>query len=255
MNLEAVDRVVRIVRELDRYHGLFAPGRRLPEASRRITIRELEAPVEGTMAFGAALACRAELAPQGPEKIEFALDAPLDRRVALRAPRDAIAPLRLRAIRGRCLPGLAGRNRIESLRLRRPKGFTASDATAIPSAPAALDRHPPGLTRGSLATTVESLPRSASCLGARIAGNWRRKALKRFNPRPDLRWAPKPPAARMRRESRPPAPQDLHTPDARPNDRPENSSQGLENAESAPGNDGPAHASASGRAPSSARLS
>ena len=59
-NLEAVGHVVRIVRELDRYHGLFA-GRRLPEAAPRTPVRALEAPVEGTMAFGAALTCRRQL--------------------------------------------------------------------------------------------------------------------------------------------------------------------------------------------------
>ncbi len=69
VNLKAVDRVVRIVRALDRYHGFSAARRRLPEAS------SLETPVQGTSAFGAALfrrPDRPEFAPQGPEKIEFA---------------------------------------------------------------------------------------------------------------------------------------------------------------------------------------
>src|SRR5208283_3209364 len=65
-NLKAVDRVVRIVRELDRYHVTFAPaGRRLPGASDR------EAPAEGTAAYGAALICWAQFAPGDSGDIEF----------------------------------------------------------------------------------------------------------------------------------------------------------------------------------------
>src|SRR5208337_1379313 len=59
MNLKAVDRVVKIVRELDRYHGLFSAERRLPEASPQITVRGLE----GTVAFGAAFTYRDKFAP------------------------------------------------------------------------------------------------------------------------------------------------------------------------------------------------
>ena len=65
-NVKAVDRVVRIVRELDRYHGFFAAERRLPKAPR------LHAPVEGSVAFGRALICHANIAPQGYEEIAFA---------------------------------------------------------------------------------------------------------------------------------------------------------------------------------------
>ena len=65
-NLKAVDRVVKIVRELDRYHGFVTAERRLPEA-----------PAGGTMAFGAALVCRPEFATQGPEDIGFEWTAPL----------------------------------------------------------------------------------------------------------------------------------------------------------------------------------
>ena len=66
MNLEAVDRVVRIVRELDRYHGFVAAERGRPEPSRP------EALAEGTMTFGAALVCRPEIALQASERIESA---------------------------------------------------------------------------------------------------------------------------------------------------------------------------------------
>ena len=78
LNLKAVDRVVKIVRELDRYHGFVAAERRLPDASPRIIPgsqpgdRGLEAPAQNALAFGAALFCRAEFAPQDLEEIEFA---------------------------------------------------------------------------------------------------------------------------------------------------------------------------------------
>src|SRR5271166_1604392 len=53
-NLKAVDRVVRIVRELDRYNGAFAAlGRQRPDPER------LEAPVEAVAAYGLALICQA----------------------------------------------------------------------------------------------------------------------------------------------------------------------------------------------------
>ena len=58
--------MVRIVRELDRYHGFVAAARRLPEPSRT------DAPAEGAMAFGAALVCRPDIALQDFEKIKSA---------------------------------------------------------------------------------------------------------------------------------------------------------------------------------------
>jgi len=62
MNLKAVDRVVKIVRELDRYHGFAAAERRFPVASR------LEAP-EPSPLLEAFLAGRLQLAPQTLEKL------------------------------------------------------------------------------------------------------------------------------------------------------------------------------------------
>ncbi len=73
MNLKAVDRVVKIVRELDRYHGFAAAERRLPDASSWI-----EAPGQSALTFGAALFCRADFAPQDPEEIESAPGNGLD---------------------------------------------------------------------------------------------------------------------------------------------------------------------------------
>jgi len=84
-NLKAVDRVVRIVRELDRYHGLAAAGRRLPEPER------LGPPVEAAMGFGAALVCGAEFALHGPAKIEPAPEAAEAPAAAERKP-DACPP-------------------------------------------------------------------------------------------------------------------------------------------------------------------
>ena len=66
MNLRAVDRVVKIVRELDRYHGFVAAERRLPDALR------LEAPAQGSPALAAPLTARLQMAAQTFEKIESA---------------------------------------------------------------------------------------------------------------------------------------------------------------------------------------
>ena len=78
-NLKAVDRVVRIVRELDRYHGFVATLRCLPEAS------PLEAPVDRTATYGAALVHRPQFAlqddviarsPQGDVAIQGNVERP-----------------------------------------------------------------------------------------------------------------------------------------------------------------------------------
>ncbi len=74
-NLNAVDQVVKIVRELDRYGGAFAAEWRRPEPSPRIIPGSqpgnpgLDAPADGTMAFGAALFSSAELALQDDEAV------------------------------------------------------------------------------------------------------------------------------------------------------------------------------------------
>jgi hypothetical protein len=64
MNLKAVDRVVRIVRELDRYHGFFRAERRSPRDE-----REVEAKVEEPRGL---LPRRPEMAPQALEKPQSA---------------------------------------------------------------------------------------------------------------------------------------------------------------------------------------
>ncbi len=63
-NLRAVDRVVKIVRELDRYHGFSASRRRVPDAPR------LEQ--EDRLALDARPTNRPETAPQAVEKAESA---------------------------------------------------------------------------------------------------------------------------------------------------------------------------------------
>ena len=73
-NLKAVDQVVKIVRELDRYHGLSAvAGRRRPEPDR------LAAPDEATADYGGALVFRAELAAADDEDLalEYGTERPL----------------------------------------------------------------------------------------------------------------------------------------------------------------------------------
>jgi hypothetical protein len=61
-NLKAVDQVVKIVRELDRYHG-FVAARRLPEKTPRIEVQGRDGPAEGKAKRGGALFYRAEFAP------------------------------------------------------------------------------------------------------------------------------------------------------------------------------------------------
>ena len=56
-NLKAVGQVVKIVRELDRYHGFVATAGRVPEAPRS------EALVEAIETYGAALVCQARYEP------------------------------------------------------------------------------------------------------------------------------------------------------------------------------------------------
>ena len=73
-NLAAVDRVVKIVRELDRYHGLSALAGR-----RRCEPDALAAPDDGTVAYGGAFVCRAEWAAADDEDLalEHGTERPL----------------------------------------------------------------------------------------------------------------------------------------------------------------------------------
>ncbi len=73
-NLKAVDQVVKIVRELDRYHGLSAGAGR-----RRFEPDALAAPDEATVAYGGAFVCRAEWAAADDEDLalEYGTERPL----------------------------------------------------------------------------------------------------------------------------------------------------------------------------------
>jgi hypothetical protein len=116
-NLQAVDRVVKIVRALDRYHGFVAAERwGLPVAS--------EAPEEIPPWLEARIAARIRprMAPQRLEKIEsapvngMALEAtdPQDMVRSAAAPRR-LSPRRLQSSRGR---GAAGQSRSEAAKAR-----------------------------------------------------------------------------------------------------------------------------------------
>ena len=66
-NLQAVDRVVKIVRELDRYNGFVAAERRLSPGEPR-----LEAPAESPLALAAPPPACPETAPQTLERVQSA---------------------------------------------------------------------------------------------------------------------------------------------------------------------------------------
>jgi hypothetical protein len=68
-NFEAVDRVVRIVRELDRYHGFAADPRPREEAE----ARRLPPPVERPLALEGPSPSDSLIAPQTIEKARFGL--------------------------------------------------------------------------------------------------------------------------------------------------------------------------------------
>jgi hypothetical protein len=68
-NFEAVDRVVRIVRELDRYHG-FAPVPRPREEAQPL---RLPPPAESPIEIEARSPRRSKMAPQVTEKVRFGL--------------------------------------------------------------------------------------------------------------------------------------------------------------------------------------
>ena len=94
MNLKAVDRVVKIVRELERYHGFCGAERRLSEPSR---LAKPEDEQEETAEFGAAPVRRPEFPPQDAEKIDSGLGLSTPQAVhavdgALRRPSRRAAP-------------------------------------------------------------------------------------------------------------------------------------------------------------------
>jgi DNA-binding CsgD family transcriptional regulator len=69
-NFEAVDRVVKIVRELDRYHGFGA----VPRPREDLESRRLPPPVERPLALEGPRPSDSEMAPQAIEKARFGLE-------------------------------------------------------------------------------------------------------------------------------------------------------------------------------------
>ena len=70
-NFEAVDRVVKIVRELDRYHGFAA----VPRPREELEPRRLPPPVERPLALEGPKPSDSEMAPQAIEKARFGLES------------------------------------------------------------------------------------------------------------------------------------------------------------------------------------
>jgi hypothetical protein len=68
-NFEAVDRVVRIVRELDRYHGFAA----VPRPREELKARRLPPPVERPLAIERPSPGDSQITPEGIEKAQFGL--------------------------------------------------------------------------------------------------------------------------------------------------------------------------------------
>jgi hypothetical protein len=68
-NFEAVDRVVRIVRELDRYHGFAA----VPRPRKEVEPSRLPPPIERPLALEGPGPSDSLIAPQAVEKAQFRL--------------------------------------------------------------------------------------------------------------------------------------------------------------------------------------
>ena len=233
-NLKAVDRVVKIVRELDRYHGFVTAERRLPEA-----------PAGGTMAFGAALVCRPEFATQGPEDIGFEWTAPLPLSPPLKRGEGWGEGLgRLAAAAYRPAPHLDLLPRTErsdvsrwatcarKIRRKTLKRLNPRPAFRCPSKPwAARIRRDPGPAWQALTRSDKTRRRLT------IARRFFRKPLKRLIPRPGTAFAA--PRTILRDATRGGASQHegRACPDVDPagDRRPEIPLQPIENVESAPG--------------------
>ncbi len=239
-NLRAVDRVVKIVRELDRYHGFVAVERRsLPDTPRlkaRAQDPALEAPPID----------RLKMAPQQPERIEFAPGvamAPISPRPqdvtrdgALARPLEAPAqgPLALVAQLS---------DRLEMVPQALEKTVSAPELAMSPAPLDPQDVAPKRDEASRLAAPAESLALEA------LVGDRPENAL----PAPENLETP----GNGMAEDEPPAPacEALEGPaalDAPLIDRLEMARQALENAESGPGKDpqvSGAQAAADGEAP------
>ena len=217
-NLKAVGHVVRIVRELDRYHGLFA-GRRLLAESPRTTVRALEAPVEGTMAFGAALTCRPTIALQDFEMIELS--------GGMSWATTALSPVETPQPPGFAfaMPGKSGLSSpVERPAASGSPGFSGDAGEEPPSLSLLFQRDDRPESRPQDPEKTESVVGLATTPETSGRNGPAREQVHAFAP-PE------------------PAP-DVGALGTSLNDRPENPPQGLENVKSAPGNGGLADASA-----------
>ena len=184
-NLGAVDRVVKIVRELDRYHGFSA-------ADRRSHSRRIEAKAAGPLALAAD---RPEMAPQSLERIE---SAPGNALVpAASNPEDAA----LRRDPAFAFPLAPAQTAPLTDRLEAP----SQEPDKVQSAPGNGRPQPSPRTkpRASLRR-----PKTAPMRSRPIARKWRRKGLKRLNPRPEMAR----PRTRRTKPSRRPWPRPRKTP-------------------------------------------
>ncbi len=215
-NLKAVGHVVRIVRELDRYHGLFA-GRRLHEASRRTPVRALEAPVEANMAFGATLTCRPIIALQDFEMVELVhgVDSPSEVGNLVEPPREDGSDCRARSLARRETGVLPYALWTAPRPGQRPGPTAPRQARALNDRPENPAQDP---------EKIESAPGIAATPGASGSVDAVPEQVNAF--------------------ARPEPARELGALDAPLNDRPENRPQDIENVESAPGNTWAADASA-----------
>jgi len=184
-NLGAVDRVVKIVRALDRYHGFFESQRRsLPDAPR------LKAPAEDALGLDAPLTDRLTMAPQAPEMIASApengmaaqvLDSPPQGGAELASLLADPDPLALAALVTDHLLTPKPLDRCHA----RERGHPESPADGAVGGDIAISE-----AVGRLDPRVRGGDKEgrhhAGDTGVMVASKWRRKRLKSLNPRPEM---------------------------------------------------------------------
>src|SRR5271166_5353527 len=184
-NLGAVDRVVKIVRELDRYHGFFESQRRsLDDAPR------LKAPAEDALGLDAPLTDRLTMAPQAPEMIASApengmaaqvLDSPPQGGAELASLLADPDPLALAALVTDHLLTPKPLDRCHA----RERGHPESPADGAVGGDIAISE-----AVGRLDPRVRGGDKEgrhhAGDTGVMVASKWRRKRLKSLNPRPEM---------------------------------------------------------------------
>ena len=176
--------MVRIVRELDRYHGFAAAQRRLPEPPRS------EALVGGTATYGAAFVCQARYEPQRLDDMNFDSvafpsgqerlgafagdDRPENPTQSLEkvgsAPGSPGASLSLSPLKGGEGPGWARWAHARKIRRKALKRLIPPGDSLAPRSPGQEPGEGEGRPGPPQATIARKIPR---------------KALKRLNPRPE----------------------------------------------------------------------